>query len=196
MTTLCYIEYNGCYLMLRRDRKEHDLNEGKWIGTGGHFLPGESPDECLVREVREETGFSLSGLRFRGIVTFRYGDVTEYMHLFTAAPDLSTGAPVAQSSADAGMPQGCAGLSTQERSSEVPDRGIPMPPLPACSEGTLAWIPKEEVPSLPVWKGDRIFLRLLAEDTPCFLLTLEYDEDGALSRAVLDGTILPLPSAG
>ena len=178
MTTLCYIEYNGCYLMLRRDRKEHDLNEGKWIGTGGHFLPGESPDECLVREVREETGFSLSGIRFRGIVTFRYGDVTDYMHLFTAAPVLSAGAPVPQDPAGA------------------PDGGIPMPSLPACSEGTLAWIPKEEVPSLPVWEGDRIFLRLLAEDTPCFLLTLEYDEDGALSRAVLDGTILPLPSAG
>ncbi len=178
MTTLCYIEYGGHYLMLRRDRKEHDLNEGKWIGVGGHFLPGESPDECLVREIREETGFSLSGIRFRGIVTFRYGDVTEYMHLFTAAPDLSAGASVPQDPAGA------------------PDGGIPMPPLPACSEGTLAWIPKEEVPSLPVWKGDRIFLRLLAEDTPCFLLTLEYDEDGALSRAVLDGTILPLPSAG
>ena len=58
-TTLCYLERDGCYLMLHRTKKEQDENAGKWVGVGGKFEPGESPDACLVREVREETGFAL-----------------------------------------------------------------------------------------------------------------------------------------
>ncbi len=84
-TTLCYIEQDGKYLMLHRVKKENDLNRDKWIGLGGKFEPGESPEECLLREVREETGLTLTSFRYRGIVTFvsdRWG--TEYMHLFTA----------------------------------------------------------------------------------------------------------------
>ena len=85
LTTLCYIEQNECYLMLHRTKKQQDVNKGKWIGIGGHFEAGESPEECLLREVLEETGLSLSSFHFRGIVTFCYGkDITEYMHLFTA----------------------------------------------------------------------------------------------------------------
>ena len=84
-TTLCYIEKEGKYLMLHRVKKEHDLNAGKWIGVGGKFEKDESPDECLLREVREETGLSLTSWRARGVVTF-VSDTweTEYMHLFTA----------------------------------------------------------------------------------------------------------------
>ena len=70
LTTLCYIEQNDCYLMMHRIKKEMDLNKGKWIGVGGHFLEGESPEECLLREVKEETGLTLTSYRFRGIVTF------------------------------------------------------------------------------------------------------------------------------
>ena len=55
LTTLCYIEQDGRYLMLRRVKKKADINAGKWIGVGGHFEEGESPEECLLREVREET---------------------------------------------------------------------------------------------------------------------------------------------
>jgi 8-oxo-dGTP diphosphatase len=85
ISTLCYIEKDGAYLMLHRVKKEHDINAGKWIGVGGHFLEGESPEECLIREVNEETGLTLTSYRFRGLITFVYGgDVTEYMHLFTA----------------------------------------------------------------------------------------------------------------
>lgn len=85
LTTLCYLERDGQYLMLHRVKKEHDINKDKYIGVGGHFLYGESPDECLKREVLEETGLSLTSYRARGIVTFVYGeDVVEYMHLFTA----------------------------------------------------------------------------------------------------------------
>lgn len=85
LTTLCYIEKDDRYLMLHRVKKENDENHDKWIGVGGKFEPGEMPEECLRREVREETGLTLTRYRFRGIVTFvsdEWG--TEYMHLFTA----------------------------------------------------------------------------------------------------------------
>ena len=85
LTTLCYIEQDGKYLMLHRVKKENDVNKDKWVGIGGHFEENESPEECLLREVREETGLQLISYRFRGIITFisdRWD--TEYMHLFTA----------------------------------------------------------------------------------------------------------------
>ncbi len=85
LTTLCYIEQNECYLMLHRTKKEKDENHDKWIGVGGKFEEGESPEECLLREVKEETGLTLTRYQFRGIITFvsdEWG--TEYMHLFTA----------------------------------------------------------------------------------------------------------------
>ena len=84
-TTLCYILQEGRCLMLHRVKKENDLNKDKWIGIGGKFEDKESPEDCLLREVREETGLSLTDYRYRGIVTFvsdRWP--TEYMHLFTA----------------------------------------------------------------------------------------------------------------
>ena len=85
LTTLCYIEKDDAYLMMHRVKKKEDINKDKWIGVGGHFEYGESPDECLLREVIEETGLTLTSYRARGIVTFIYGeDVVEYMHLYTA----------------------------------------------------------------------------------------------------------------
>lgn len=86
LTTLCYIEKDDSYLMLHRIKKKNDENQDKWIGVGGKFEPGEMPEECLLREVYEETGLTLTEYRFRGIVTFvsdEWG--TEYMHLFTAS---------------------------------------------------------------------------------------------------------------
>ncbi len=84
-TSLCYIEQNGCYLMLHRVKKEQDENKDKWIGVGGKFEPGESPEDCVCREVLEETGLTLTDYRYRGLVTF-VSDIwpCEYMHLFTA----------------------------------------------------------------------------------------------------------------
>ena len=151
-STLCYLENaRGEYLMLHRVKKKNDVNQDKWIGVGGKFEGDESPDECLLREVREETGVTLTRWRFRGVVTFltNGGWEGEFMYLFTA--------------------DGWEG--------EFVD---------TCSEGDLEWVAKEAVPDLPVWEGDRIFLRLLAEGRPPFLLTLEYDGD-RLIRAVLDG---------
>lgn len=86
LSTLCYLENDrGEYLMLHRVKKENDANRDKWIGIGGKFEPGESPEECVVRETREETGLTLTDYRYRGLVSFvsdRWE--TEYMHLFTA----------------------------------------------------------------------------------------------------------------
>lgn len=138
--------------MLRRDRKKNDENSGKWIGVGGKFEEGESPDDCLIREVREETGFELTSYRLRGIVTF-VSDIyeTEQMFLFTAT-------------ADCGVSGG----------------------LPGCDEGTLEWVKISDVPALPLWEGDRIFLSLLSEGRGFFLLKLCYRGDRLVS-AVLDG---------
>ena len=84
-TSLCYIERGEQYLMLHRVKKQHDENHDKWIGVGGKFEEGEAPEECLLREVYEETGLTLTRYRFRGIVTFLSNEWEgEYMHLFTA----------------------------------------------------------------------------------------------------------------
>ncbi len=149
-TSLCYIERDGQYLMLHRVKKAHDENEGKWIGVGGKFEPGESPEECMQREMLEETGLSAEAWRYRGIVTFvsdEWG--TEYMHLFTVHD-----------------------FSGQLR--------------PDCDEGVLRWVNKRDVPTLPLWEGDRIFLRLLAENEPFFSLKLCYRGDELVS-AKLNG---------
>ena len=84
--TLCYLENDrGEYLMLHRVKKKNDVNHDKWIGVGGKFERDESPEDCLLREVREETGLTLTQFRFRAVVTFvAQGYETEYMHLYTA----------------------------------------------------------------------------------------------------------------
>lgn len=85
MTTLCYLERGDEYLLLHRTKKEADENRDKWIGVGGKFEDRESPEDCMRREVLEETGLTVTSYRYRGIVTF-VSDCypTEYMHLFTA----------------------------------------------------------------------------------------------------------------
>ena len=150
LTTLCYLERDGKYLMLHRVKKEADINRDKYIGVGGHFAYGESPDECLRREVLEETGLTLRAYRARGIVTFVYGDdVVEYMHLYTA---------------DAWEGE-----------------------LSECDEGVLEWVEIDRVCDLPIWEGDKVFLRLLAANAPFFSLKLVYTRDDALTEVWLDG---------
>lgn len=148
-TTLCYLERGDEVLMLHRVKKAVDENAGKWIGVGGGFEEGESPEDCLLREVYEETGMRLLTWRYRGIVTFvsdEWG--TEYMHLFTS--------------------ENFAGE------------------LRECAEGVLVWKKRSEILSLPLWEGDKIFLRLLEEGHPFFSLKLRYHGD-ELVEAVLDG---------
>lgn len=102
LTTVCYLEQNGCYLMIHRTKKEHDTNKDKLIGLGGHFHYGESPEECMLREMKEECGIVLTDMKLRGIITF-VSDVfgCEYMFLFSAteyegavAPDCNEGSLV------------------------------------------------------------------------------------------------------
>lgn len=85
LTTLCYIEKDNSYLMMHRVKKEKDINRDKWIGVGGHFEADESPEECLCREVTEETGLTLNSWKLRGIITFISDEwQTEYMFLYTS----------------------------------------------------------------------------------------------------------------
>ncbi len=138
LTTLCYIEQDGKYLMLHRTKKKNDLSSNLWLGIGGHFELGESPEECILREVKEESGLTLINYRLRGIVTFSDGNVYEYMFLF-----------------DASKYEG---------------------ELIECDEGELVWVEKEKVlEELPIWEGDRIFLRLMQEERPFFSLKLTYE---------------------
>ncbi len=86
LTTLCYIEKDDKYLMLHRVKKENDLNHDTWVGVGGKFEPDETPEECMLREVREETGLTLTKYQFRAILTFLSDEwETEYIHLYTAS---------------------------------------------------------------------------------------------------------------
>ena len=151
-STLCYITRGDDVLMLHRVKKKNDINKDKWIGIGGKFEGEESPDECLLREAKEETGLTLTSWRCRGVVTFCCEGVEgEYMYLFTA--------------------DGFEG--------ELKD----------CDEGALEWISKEKLDSLPKWEGDKLFLDLLWQDAPFFLLTLHYRGD-KLIQAVLDGKVI------
>ena len=132
-STLCYLEKDGCYLMLHRVKKENDLNHDKWIGVGGKFEGEETPDECVCRETLEETGRTLTSYRLRGIITFisdRWEG--EYMYLYTA--DGFTGEMI------------------------------------SCDEGDLEWVPKDQVLSLPIWEGDRMFFQEQLDDCSCSIL--------------------------
>ena len=148
ITTLCYIEQDGKYLMLHRTKKKHDNNENKWIGVGGHAEGTEGPEECLLREVKEETGLTLTSYRFRALITFVSDkQEPEMMCLFTA--DAFTGK------------------------------------LITCDEGELVWVDKREVPKLPTWEGDAIFLeRLLADEERFFTLRLVYEGDKLVEKSV------------
>ena len=145
---LRYIEQDGKYLMLHRTKKKHDINENKWIGVGGHAEGTEGPEECLLREVKEETGLTLTSYRFRALITFVSDkQEPEMMCLFTA--DAFTGK------------------------------------LITCDEGELVWVDKREVPKLPTWEGDAIFLeRLLADEERFFTLRLVYEGDKLVEKSV------------
>ena len=149
-TTLCYITRGDDVLMLHRVKKKNDINKDKWIGIGGKFLEGESPEECLLREAKEETGLTLTQWQCRGVVTFltENPEQWEYMYLFTAD-----------------------GFEGE---------------LASCDEGDLQWVSRDFVNELPKWEGDAIFLNLLWQDSPFFLLKLRYCGD-KLEEAVLNG---------
>ena len=86
LTTLCYVEKDGCYLMMLRNKKENDPSAGKWIGAGGKVEPGETRDECVVREVLEETGLRLNSVTYRGVVHF-HSEIWESEEMFLYTSD-------------------------------------------------------------------------------------------------------------
>ncbi len=204
-TTLCYIEKNGCYLMLHRTKKEHDYNKDKWIGIGGKFENGESPEDCAVREIREETGLIVehADLEYCGIVTF-----VDLTGVGEVSPSLQ---PAPQSSATP-SPRGkapktpCdfpASLATDKLDSEQCERLTPPAPYTEfmhifrarkfsgvlkndCDEGDLEWVPLSKLKELPHWQADEIFYDFLAENHPFYSLKAVY-KNNVLIETWLNG---------
>ncbi|MBN2795903.1 MAG: 8-oxo-dGTP diphosphatase [Clostridia bacterium] len=146
--TLGYLIVDEKMLLLHRNKKIDDMHENKWIGLGGKIIPGESPEECIIREFREESGLSLKNVNLRGMITFPKFDTVEdwYVFIFTAF----------------------------DYEGELID----------CNEGTLEWVPLEEVMDKPTWKGDLIFLEWLLTNQPFFSGKFLYDDSGFVDYEV------------
>ena len=170
-STLCYIEKDGKYLMLLRNKKKVDCNKGKWIGVGGKREPLETVPECLLREVREETGLRLKSWTARAIIAFNSDEWEhERMFLFTADDfEVVSGKGVSEEDAERGR-RVLRALETGE--------------VLSGAEGDLKWIPKDEIMDLNLWEGDRLFLKKVAEDEPFFFMRLEYHGDDLVESHV------------
>lgn len=145
-TTLCYIEKDNKYLVMKRGKRAEDENSGKYIGVGGHIEDGETPEECIIREVFEETGLTLKSFKLRGLLTFTFEHKDEIAFLYTA----------------------------DDYDGEL---------KVDCNEGELSWVDKTELLSLPLWEGDKIFLKRLVEDEEYFSLKLVYEKDKLVSHS-------------
>ena len=141
-TSLCYIIKEEKVLLLYRNKKENDANEGKWIGVGGKLEKGETPEECMKREVYEETGLKVTKYHYHGIIRFvseMWDD--EEMNLYSVT-----------------------GFEGEINSS--------------CDEGRLEWIDTEKVFDLPMWEGDKYFLKPLLEGRDKINMVLRYEGKG------------------
>ena len=142
-TVLLYLEQDGKYLMLYRNKKKKDINKGKWIGIGGHIEEGETKEEALVRECKEETSLNLLSYSLRGKLSFVIDGYEETCYLYTSS-------------------------SFEGKIQE-------------CDEGELSFVAKEEIFHLPLWEGDVVFLKMLLNDEPYFVLRLNYEKDKLIS---------------
>ena len=138
-TVMIYLEKENQYLMLYRNKKEKDINKNKYIGVGGHVEKGETPDQALIREVKEETGLDLLSFIKRGLVYFVLNGYEEEMYIYTS----------------------------------LDFKGE----LIECNEGDLLWVDKDKVMSLPIWEGDKYFLKYLLEEDKYFVMRLIYEDD-------------------
>lgn len=151
-TTLAYICIDDKYLMLYRNKKENDLNQGKWIGIGGHLENNETIDQCVIREIKEETNLDVIHMDYRGEILFVNDDYQEIMYLYLV--DEVTGT------------------------------------IKECDEGTLKWIKKEELLSLNMWEGDKIFLPTLINSVEFIRLKLTYKNDKLIKVDNWDGFVI------
>ena len=163
LASLCYLRQDDHLLLLHRVKKSGDLHQGKWNGLGGKLLPGESPEAGARREVHEESGLHAQGLTLAGLLTFPLFDGVDdwYVYLFTGQAWSADGTP----------------------------SSIREAPLFDCPEGKLSWIPTSSVLSLPLWPGDRIFLRFVLAKR-FFSGTFRY-QNGMLESHEVE--FLPLP---
>ncbi len=190
-TTLCYLRKNGRVLMLYRNKKNNDPCEGKWVGIGGKFEPGEDADICLKREIFEETGLRVTEYKLQGIIRF-VSDVLEDedMYLYLAwGWDGNDKFPMIEDIFDF-----CDGRLLA-KPVEILHNGKARPGLPGsdcgfekpveipynCNEGTLAWVKMEDVLKLNLWEGDKYFLEPLLAGENEIYMTCEYAGDKLVS---------------
>ena len=200
-TTLCYIEKNDCYLMLHRTKKEHDYNHDKWIGIGGKFEIAESPEDCAVREIREETGLKVEpeDLEYCGIVTFVDVSNIEEGEVSPSLPR-QVAPRIAPASSDDSL-RFVALSATPSNGGSAPVT----PPVPYtefmhifrvrkfsgvlktdCDEGDLEWVPISKLKELPHWQADEIFYDFLAQNHEFFSLKCIY-KNNVLVKTYLSG---------
>ena len=183
-TTLCYIEKDGCYLMLHRTKKQNDYNHDKWIGIGGKFENGESPEDCVLREVREETGLELDtdALEYCGIVTFV--DASNIDEGESLPPGLSPQAVFDTPPSPRWTPPKTPVYTEFMHIFRV--RKFSGNFITDCPEGNLEWVPITKLKELPHWQADEIFYDFLAQNHEFFSLKCIY-KNNQLVQTYLSG---------
>jgi len=147
LATLCYIRDNNRTLMLHRIKKQNDMHEGKWNGLGGKFLPGETPEECAIREIKEESGLDVTDPRLNGVISFPMFDGANDWFVFILTIDKFSGQ------------------------------------LIESNEGDLEWIDNDKLFDLPLWDGDKIFIKWL-DNKPFFSAKFVYENGRLLNYTV------------
>ncbi len=149
LATICYVDNGKELLLLHRNKKPQDVHAGKWIGVGGKFEKGESPEDCAKREICEETGLVATDMKLCGVIAFP--DFTPNQDWYTY---------VFKVTAFEGS-------------------------LKDCDEGSLEWVPYEEVLQKPTWEGDLIFLRWILDNRPFFSAKFTYTENSLQDHSVV-----------
>lgn len=145
LATLCYVRSNGKTLMMCRDSRSEDVHYGKWNGLGGKFNPGETPEACAVREVYEESGLRIYNPRMAGVLTFPDFSHGKDWYVFVFTATIFEGKLVGSS------------LGDSQEQGRFQEHG-------SCAEGSLSWVPDEEVLKLSLWDGDKVFLPLIYQE--------------------------------
>lgn len=152
LATICYIDNGSELLLMLRNKKPNDVHQGKWISVGGKLEAGESPEECAIREVYEETHLTVKSMDFKGMVTFPQ---------FTPGQDWYT----------------YVFKVTDFEGELISDED--------CREGTLAWVPYDQVLDKPTWQGDYELFKWILNDYPFFSAKFVYDQEGHLSQKLV-----------